>query len=881
MTSLADVDTAVDLVVHARRVYEAVVADPRRFRPVAAALVRRVRRGDGPAEALVLAIRALAWAERARLADGEAKRLLDEAARIARRHGLGQALADVLMSRAAVNQELGRLDAAHRDLDVAADTVAPDRATELTFQRAVLDQNVGRATVAAAAYRDLLARRGVPLRVQVIAGNNLTIIEVQRGRHAEGLRRLDGAAHRAGEVGPALVAMVAETRAWAAVQAGRLAEGLRLFEDSARAFEAAGLPLGEQYVEYADALIDLRLVPEATEAARSAAKVFRQNQVPLMGAEAELRVAQLAMLTGDLDEAQRTASAALDSFARQGRGAWKARAALVDIEIRTMAGTLSAADLRNARRVCRALERAGLPSTAVHAHLLAGRVAAVLGRPEVAVGSFRRAADLARGSPVLIRLRGRLAAALAARLLGHADEVLSHCRSGLDDLGRHRTALPSAELRALASGHGTELGQLGLEVMINRGGARQVLGWMERTRAASLLAVEPSDISDLQDQLDELRAVHAELDGLAQRGERTGGALGTLLTRQVTIEDRIRRATWRSRAASRRTNATAPARLRESLGGRVLVEYGMLGDELVAVVVEPRRSRVVRLGWASAVLDQARALYFALRRLTQPRPPSSLQAARLSADLRIDRLRAMLLDPLRLPRDAELVIVPAGDLHGMPWSALHDAPISLAPSARIWARTREDASQVIGNRPTVLVEGPHLPGATDEIARLQKLYPHATVLTPPGSTTAAVLRLLDGAELAHLACHGSLRSDNPLFSSLLLSDGPLTLQELETRAVAPHRLVLAACQSGADVSYAGDEVLGFVSAVLSRGSAGVVASVTTVPDVAAAELMVALHQRIRAGYTLARALFEARTGLDPQDPAAYVNWCTFNAYGAA
>ncbi|GIF00735.1 CHAT domain-containing protein [Paractinoplanes rishiriensis] len=857
------------------------MADPKRFRPVAAALVRRVRRG-GPSEALVLAIRALAWAERARLADGEAKRLLDEAVRLARRHGLDQALADVLMSRAAVNQELGRLGAAHRDLDVAADTVAPDRLAELTFQRAVLDQNVGRSAAAAAAYRNLLARRCVPQRIRAIAANNLAIIEVLRGRHTEGMRRLHEAANHAGEVGPALVAMVAETRAWATVQAGRLAEGLRLFEESARAFQAAGLPLGEQYVEYADALIDLRLVPEAAEAARLAAAVFRQNEVPLMGAEAELRVAQLAMLTGDLDEAQRTAAAAVHSFARQGRAAWKARAALVDLEIRTMAHPPSVADLRHARRVCRALEAAGISATTVHAHLLAGRVAASVGRTAVAVSLFRRAADLARGSPILIRLRGRLAAALAARLLGRADEVLAHCRTGLDDLSRHRIALPSAELRALASGHGTELGQLGLEVTMNRGGARQVLAWMERTRAAALLPVEPSDLGHLQDQLDELRAVHAELGGLGQHGGHTGEVLGTLLTRQVAIEGRIRRATWRSSFAADRAHVTAvPARLRDSLGGRVLVEYGMLGDELVAVAVESRRSRVVRLGPVGAVLDQTRALFFALRRLTQPRSESSWHAARLSADLRLDRLRAMLLAPLCLPGDAELVVVPAGDLHSTPWSALHDAPVSLAPSARLWARSLEATTGTARNHSTVLVAGPDLPGATAEIARLRRLYPQAVALTPPASTAGAVLRLLDGADLAHLACHGQLRADNPLFSSLSLSDGPLTLQELETRAVAPHRLVLASCESGADVSYAGDEVLGFVSAVLARGTAGVVASVTAVPDVAAADLMVLLHERLRAGRTLARALFEARQGLDRQNPAAYVNWCTFTAYGAA
>jgi CHAT domain-containing protein len=181
----------------------------------------------------------------------------------------------------------------------------------------------------------------------------------------------------------------------------------------------------------------------------------------------------------------------------------------------------------------------------------------------------------------------------------------------------------------------------------------------------------------------------------------------------------------------------------------------------------------------------------------------------------------------------------------------------------------------------LLVEGPYLPGASVEIHRLGDLYPEATVVTPPDSTAVEVLRLLDGAGLVHLACHGWLRADNPLFSSLILSDGPLTVQELVSRGAAPHRLVFASCQSGADVTYAGDEVLGFVSALLARGTAGVVASVAPVPDVAAVDLMCALHERLIAGRTLAHALYEARAGLDRTDPGAYVNWCTFSAHGAA
>ena len=50
----------------------------------------------------------------------------------------------------------------------------------------------------------------------------------------------------------------------------------------------------------------------------------------------------------------------------------------------------------------------------------------------------------------------------------------------------------------------------------------------------------------------------------------------------------------------------------------------------------------------------------------------------------------------------------------------------------------------------------------------------------PGSATAAnVLAALDDAWLAHIAAHGTFRADNPMFSSLLLDDGPLTVHDFE------------------------------------------------------------------------------------------------------
>jgi CHAT domain-containing protein len=157
----------------------------------------------------------------------------------------------------------------------------------------------------------------------------------------------------------------------------------------------------------------------------------------------------------------------------------------------------------------------------------------------------------------------------------------------------------------------------------------------------------------------------------------------------------------------------------------------------------------------------------------------------------------------------------------------------------------------------------------------------ARCLVPPASIADKVAGLLADADLAHLACHGIVRADNPMFSSLVLSDGPMTVQELYSRGLAPARLVLASCESGVQSVRGADEVLGFVGALLARGTVGILASAAVVPDVPAVGLMTAVHRRLSDGSTIARALYDARQVQDISEPGSFVNWCTFNAHGAA
>ena len=787
------------------------------------------------------------------------------------------------MSRASVSLELGRIAAAQRDLRAAAALVSGPGLAELDFHQAVLLQNIGRLDEAAVIYQRLLSGPAATALRKVQSANNLALIESEQGRYRQALRRLGEALPAAEAIGPAMTPVIIQSRAWVTVQSGRFAEGLRMFEEAAQAYRDAALPLGEHYIEYADVLTDLRLVPEAADASRRAAEEFSAAGVPLMAAEAQLRVARLALLAGDTAAAGAAATAAAAAFRQQARAAWRARAIVVKAEAQLRSGTATLSDLSEVRAAARRLDAQGATSAAVQGFLVAGLMAASLGRRREAIAALTRAGSLARGAPVLVRLRGRLSSALAARM-GHRDrEALAHCRRGLTDLARHRGALPSVELRALASGHGAELGLIGLDVVIKDGSPARVLNWMERSRAAALLVVEPPAFDHLRDDLTALRAVQAEL-----RDERVHSARPAAVAHggaeQAVIESRIRRATWR--AGSVAGTSTAPITvggLRDRLGGQVLIAYGQLDGDLLAVVIEPRSSRITALGPLGQVREQLRAFQFALRRLTHTGQQAQLAAARLSADERIRRLSRLLLQPLRVSADAELVIVPLAGLQGVPWVALHRGPVCLAPSATFWARSAQAAQAwPLGGTDgsVVVVAGPNLPGAVAEVQAVAGIHSAAMRITPPASTADAVAAALADAHLVHLACHGTLRADNPMFSSLLLSDGPLTVQELYARGVAPHRLVLASCESGSQVSYTGDEVLGFVSALLARGTAGILASTAVVPDVETVDLMTAVHLALSRGATLAHALHEARESQNTDDPRNYVNWCAFNAHGA-
>ena len=144
----------------------------------------------------------------------------------------------------------------------------------------------------------------------------------------------------------------------------------------------------------------------------------------------------------------------------------------------------------------------------------------------------------------------------------------------------------------------------------------------------------------------------------------------------------------------------------------------------------------------------------------------------------LDRL---LIGPLiSVVGDSPLVVVPTGPLHAVPWGSLpslNGRPLVVSPSLSVWldltGRPR------LHRRRTVLVSGPRLRHSAREVTAIAGLLPDSTVLRGRAATITSALAALDGAGLAHLACHGRFRADSPLFSSLEMADGPLNVYELQ------------------------------------------------------------------------------------------------------
>jgi tetratricopeptide (TPR) repeat protein len=666
-----------------------------------------------------------------------------------------------------------------------------------------------------------------------------------------------------------------QERGVAAHARGDLPTALAHLDQAQSLFDQLGIFAADLFVNKCTVLLAAGLARDALhEVGAAVSTIERDRGSALRRAELLYSSALAAVATRDLELAQRRSAEALRLFRRQQRPWWAARAELTLLLCRFAAGEdRSAPLLQAARRVTARLDELDA-ARAVDAHLLTGRLALARGRRDEAVRHLRSAAVARHRGQLRTRSAGWLAQATWCEAEGRWREMLAACDRGLALLDLHLRTLGATELRTLATAQGAELVGMALRHAVRRGDARMFLKWSERWRAIGLqiTPVRPPPDSDLVVGLAALRHVAARLDSALD--SRT--AAPALQRERRRLEATVRQRVLHTPAAA--TGNAEPfvtADLLGQLGDTDLLELTDVEGQLYAVMVTGRRLHLEHVGPTQAAIHSLDHALFALRREGSGRGTHRLDLAPIGL-----RLEANLLGKsVRLLRGGPVVVVPTGRLHAVPWGlmpSLREQATTVAPSASAWLRARR-ATQPPEHK-VVLVGGPGLSTGDAEVRNLATRYPDAVVLAHGDAGVERVMAAMDGAWLVHIAAHGTFRADSPLFSAIELDDGPLTVYDLERLRQAPYRVVLSSCNSGVGVAVGADELLGLVSALISLGSAGVVASVVPVNDPATVPLMLALHDHLRAGSGLAEALTLARHVVSA-DPVAQSTALSFIALG--
>jgi tetratricopeptide (TPR) repeat protein len=674
------------------------------------------------------------------------------------------------------------------------------------------------------------------------------------------------------------VAFTWHNRGLVAFRSGALPAALACLDEAGRRYRRLAMPMPDLATDRCAVLLAAGLPADALAEADAAVRGFpRSSTWATRRADLLLSAARAALAAGEPGQAAARAQAARRMFAAQGRGWWQERAGLLLLQARYAAGPPSGQLLHQAVRAAAALDQAGSPEAA-QARLLAGRLARDLGRLAEADQHFAAAArDRRRRVPALARAQGWLAEALRADAAGDRRRLLAACRSGLAILDEHRLSLGASELRAQATAHGAELAALAQRAALGSGRPRVLLAWSERWRATAhaVPPSRPADDRELQAGLTALRDVTSRLEQARSRGDPTAVFQREQLRLEAAVRARVLSSQGEDRGSRWRFGVTA---LLERLGDATLVQIVTIDGDLHVLVCGAGRVRHWRAGRAEDAAREVDFARFGLRRLAHGRGRGDSLAA-VAASGRA--LEAVLLGPAAGHLGSgPVIVVPPGRLHAVPWALLPSLTgrvVSVAPSARAWSQARDTAAP--DRADPVFVRGPGL-GVGSEVPALAAEYAHATVLGSGTATARAVLGALDGAGLAHIAAHGTFRADSPLFSSLRMDDGPLTVHDLERLHRAPYRVILSSCDSGVLAPAGADELLGLAHTLAPLGTAGIVASVVPVNDQATAALMLVLHRQLRRGASLAEALRDARDAVAADPLLAATAW-SFIALGAA
>ncbi len=331
-------------------------------------------------------------------------------------------------------------------------------------------------------------------------------------------------------------------------------------------------------------------------------------------------------------------------------------------------------------------------------------------------------------------------------------------------------------------------------------------------------------------------------------------------------------------------------RIRDSIPpGAILLEYFQICGVLHVCLVGRDRLEMAQLANIASVRRALRLLQFQLGRFRfVPAHDKRVgEAWKEATDSHLRELYDKLIAPVRRLLQADhLIVSPHGLLHHLPFHALYDGAryliddftVSYTPSASVYALCRSRRPSVTGQSLVLGVPDARTPHIEEEARTVASTLPDATLYLGENATRRLLRESGCGSRYIHIATHGVFRIDNPMFSSIRLGDGHLSLFDLYQLPLDAELVTLSGCSTGLNVVVGGDELFGLMRGLLSAGAGSVLVSLWDVFDRSTADFMIVFYRTLCGGASKAEAVRTAAQAIREQYGHPYF-WAPFVLVG--
>jgi CHAT domain-containing protein/Flp pilus assembly protein TadD len=640
-------------------------------------------------------------------------------------------------------------------------------------------------------------------------------------------------------------------------------------EDTGDAYHCALCDLDES-----EMLLELNMVTEAGQLADRAAGAFDHLGMNYERAKATVNRAVACFRRGDSAKAGKLFHEARKLFAREDNRYWRAILDLYQALVCEHDGLLD-----EARRFS---ERA----LGVLAHSpLAGKLAlcnSLLARLFMGEGNLPAARDRLRDmektlySPAL-RFQFHYLRGAVHEKSNEWDSASHEYVAAIHEMEEARRALWVEELKISFLQDKTEIYAAVTRLSLARGqaGLPEAFSWVQQAKSRSLLErlyEEPShqfpDQPADHEQITELRrnltAHYRQLEVAA--GASRAPASENIRALRLRIQEGEQQLVRLWGTANRQTipnhnnfDFLPTQTIQQTLPPNTsLVEFFPIGDRMHAFVLTANTLHHVAGSRIAPMKESFRLLQFQLSKFTLgPEYAAKFQSALYrAANLHLAELYQALIEPIRgFLRGQRVVFAPSGFLHHVPFHALIDAgghsliehfTISYAPSASIFARCALRPASTARGSLILAVPDAAAPRISQEAAAIRDILPEAELLLGDETSPEALETRGAAKRYLHIAAHGLLRRDNPLFSAIRLGESRLQLFDLRHMRLDADLVTLSGCSTGVSVVTGADELVGLMRGILGAGARSLLASLWDVNDESTTKFMISFYRHFFA-----------------------------------